>query len=272
MMRHCEGPTSHDGIVPAVLVALAMVSCPSWADQSTDPHEVQPERPTVATHAHTVAPGWVEIEAGIERDAHEDLSIGLASSIETKIGVAPHAQLSLNTPWQRREAGPGSGAGPGDVSVGVKWRLLDEAPVLGDFAVLTTLKLPSGSAARGTGTGTTDGSLTVISSHEVGRVALDVNAGLTRRGRATDTAARNATLWTVSTGTTLTGSLGWALELYGLPGTSGLAGERPIVAVLAGPTFTPRRWLEVDVGLVAPVSGPQPHALYAGLVWNIGRL
>src|ERR1700688_2765409 len=26
-----------------------------------DPHSVQPERPTVATHAGTVAPGWVEL-------------------------------------------------------------------------------------------------------------------------------------------------------------------------------------------------------------------
>ncbi|HVP14214.1 MAG TPA: transporter [Terriglobales bacterium] len=266
-----EGSTFYCGIVPVLLVALAMASR-SRAAQPTDHHVAQPERPTVATHAHTVAPGWVEIEAGIERDEHEDRSIGLASPLETKIGLTPHAQLSLNTPWQRRESGPPSGAGPGDISVGVKWRLLDDAPLLGDFALLPTLKLPSGSAARGTGTGTTDGSLTVISSHEVGRVALDLNAGFTRHSRSTHSTARDATLWTVSTGTTLTESVAWALELFGLPGTSGSAGERPIAALLAGPTFTPRRWLELDAGLIVPISGPQPHALYAGFVWNIGRL
>jgi len=35
-----------------------------------DPHEAQPERPTVATHAGTVAPGWVEFEAGSEFDRY----------------------------------------------------------------------------------------------------------------------------------------------------------------------------------------------------------
>src|SRR5438445_803082 len=45
-----------------------------------DAHAAQPERPTVATHAGTVAPGWAEIEAGIEWDRYADASHG---------GVAP---------------------------------------------------------------------------------------------------------------------------------------------------------------------------------------
>jgi len=42
--------------------------------------------------------------------------------------------------------------------------------------------------------------------------------------------------------------------------------------VLAGPTATVRPWLVLDAGLIVPVSGPQPHAFYAGVTWNIGRL
>src|SRR5207248_820985 len=38
--------------------------------QARDPHEVQPERPTVATHAGTVAPGWIELEWGSEWDRY----------------------------------------------------------------------------------------------------------------------------------------------------------------------------------------------------------
>ena len=37
---------------------------PATIDTAKDPHAAQPERPTVATHAGTVARGWFEIETG----------------------------------------------------------------------------------------------------------------------------------------------------------------------------------------------------------------
>ncbi len=255
------------------MLALLAVAGTARADSATtDPHAVQPERPTIATHAHTVAPGWVEIECGMECDLHGDDPAGLVAPLQTKIGLRSHVQLSLNTPWQRPEEGPGSGSGLSDVSAAVKWRLLDEVPVLGDFAIQPAWKLPSGSAARGTGTGTMDGTLLLISSNVIGPVSLDINGGYTRRSGDGENAPRDATLWTVSSGFPLRGPLSAALEVYGLPGTSGPRGERPIVALLVGPTLTPRSWLELDVGTIVPLTGPQPHALYCGFVWNLGRL
>src|SRR5437764_1362781 len=59
--------------------AALMLCCAVRAEAQEppfDPHAVQPERPTVATHAGTVAPGWSEIEAGIERDRYADGSHG----------------------------------------------------------------------------------------------------------------------------------------------------------------------------------------------------
>ncbi len=53
----------------AVLARLAPAAASAQAP-ARDPHAVQPERPTVATHAYTVAPGWVEIEAGVELDRY----------------------------------------------------------------------------------------------------------------------------------------------------------------------------------------------------------
>jgi hypothetical protein len=44
------------------------------------------------------------------------------------------------------------------------------------------------------------------------------------------------------------------------------------VAFLAGPTYQAAEWLAFDAGLIVPVAGPQPHALYAGAVWNIGKV
>ena len=86
------------------------------------------------------------------------------------------------------------------------------------------------------------------------------------------TAPTRASVWTAALGLPLTGRLGWAAELYGYAGTAGPSGAAPLLAVLFGPTWTPRPWLELDAGAIVPVSGPQPHALYAGLVWNVRSL
>jgi hypothetical protein len=255
----------------AAAIALAILA-PVWlAAQARDPHEVQPERPTVATHAGTVAPGWVELEFGIERDRLGDgTTVALPTNL--KIGLRRALQLNVITTWAHTSDPAADHSALGDLTIGAKWRLADDAPIIGDFALLPTVKLPTGSRVAATGTGTTDEGLLAISSHQLGPVALDVNVGYTRRGGNGRDAPRDATLWTLSTGTTITPLLGWAAEVYGYPATSGPAGSRPIVAFLTGPTASLHRWLAVDAGIIVPISGPQPHALYAGLVWNVGKI
>jgi hypothetical protein len=142
----------------------------------------------------------------------------------------------------------------GDIAVAAKVRLLDDAPLLGDFALQPSY----------TFSGTHDLSLLVISSHSLGDVAMDLNAGITRR---TDT-PRTTSVWTASFGGPFTERFGWVTELYGYPGTSAQA---PIVALLAGPTLTVAKMLVIDAGFISPIAGPQPHALYAGLTYNVGR-
>ena len=51
-----------------------------------------------------------------------------------------------------------------------------------------------------------------------------------------------------------------------------LAGMAATAAFLTGPTFTARDWLAFDAGVIAPITGAQPKAAYAGLVWNLGCL
>jgi hypothetical protein len=253
-------------IAPVVIVA-AMRS--SAVGQQPDARAVQPERPTVATHAGTVATGYLEIETGIERDRFERSAIGYGAPTVFKIGIGASAQLTVGVPLARL---PRRDLGLGDASAGVKWRIVRDAPVLGDFALLPSLKVPSGSRADGTGTGTTDVSLLAISSHELGNVSIDINAGYTRRSGNGSATPHNATEWTVSTGGPVARALGWVVECYGYPGTGGPAGQSPIVALLAGPTFGVRTWLSVDAGVIDPVRGPQPRAFYAGAVYNVGRI
>lgn len=235
-----------------------------------DPRAAQPERPTVATHAGTVAPGYFELETGGEFDRYKDKTKGSLFPVYMKIGLASNLQLGLSAPIVRT---PGdSNTGIGDASVALKWRLLEDAPILGDFAVLPTIKFATGSTDKGTGTGTTDGSLLLISSHKLGDVALDLNVGITRRsGDGTDV-PKTSTVWTVSFGGPLSGDLGFAAEFFGFGKTTGPAGADPIVAFLVGPTWTVRNYLVLDAGIIAKITGDQPNAIYAGLTWNLGSI
>ena len=235
--------------------------------QGVDPHAAQPERPTVATHAGTVAPGWIEIESGGELDRFGDGSHGAGASIVTKIGLGSHVQLSVYgaAVWVPDR----NSLGIGDTAVGVKWRMTDAAPVLGRFAILPSIKFATGSVSGGTGTDTTDVSLLLISSHDLGPVALDINVGYTRRSSDSQIVPRTAAVWTASFGGPAVGEVGWVAELYGMPRVSGPFDST--VAVLLGPTLAVRSWLIFDGGVIVPLAGPQPHAVYFGAVWNLGR-
>jgi hypothetical protein len=237
------------------------------ADSSKDPHAAQPERPTVATHAGTVAPGWFELETGVERDRLDLNATVISTPTVFKIGLASRIQLSVMGTVVRPSGGS---AGLGDVAVGVKWRILEDAPILGDFAIFPAIKFPTGSAE--TGTTTTDASALLISSHQFGDVAMDLNVGYTHRSGDGNAAPTNATLWTASFGGPFTGPLGWVAECYGFPATSGPAGAPSFVAVLAGPTFTARPWLVFDAGVIVSMTGQELHALYAGATYNVGRM
>lgn len=261
---------SHPRLFAAAALALALATTVSLGAQETrDPHAVQPERPTVATHAGTVSPGWLEIETGFERD-HFGPSLTTASTPTVfKFGLADHAQLSV---FGSAQHNPGA-TGLGDIGAGVKWRIVDDAPLLGDFAILPSVKFPTGSANKSTGTGTTDASFLLISSHDLGPVSMDVNVGYTRRsGDGTNTPTAS-TLWTVSFGGPIAGGLGWTGECFGYPRTTReIAAQPSIVAVLGGPTYLIKKWLAIDAGVIVPLTGPQPHALYAGGVYNVGRM
>ena len=257
-------------IIAAIATSLLAIAGPLAAQQpdSTNPRDVQPERPTVATHAGTVARGYFEIETGLERDQMSGQRSVLAPTV-LKLGLAPRVQFSV---FGSASQPAGTGTGLGDAGIDVKWRVLEGAPVLGDFAVQPMLKFPTGSQSGGTGTGTTDVTLLLISSHDLGPVAMDLNLGYTRRSGDGSNAPQNSTLWTASFGGPAIGQLGWVAELYGYPATSGPSGQASIVALLTGPTFLAKNWLAFDAGIIVPVSGPQPHAVYVGSVINLGRV
>jgi len=255
------------GIAACLLCAPASAQ-PVFAGR--DPHAAQPERPTVSTPASTVAPGWVEVEAGVEFDSYADHSHGDLGPVAVKFGLARKWQLAVQESLVRA---PGAQVtGVGDVAAALKWRVVEQLPLLGDVALLTTLKLPTGSVANGDGTGTMDGSVTIISSHAFGPVAVDVNYGLTARTGDGTVVPRHASVWAAAAAGPVRGRLGWTSELFGFPATGGPSGSDAIIGVMEAATFQLRDWLILDGGVALPIAGPQPHAIFAGVVYNVGRL
>lgn len=230
------------------------------------PRSVQPERPSVATHAGTVAAGYAEIETGVESDRISDGTRATQIPTLFKLGLTRRTQLAIAVPTSSATGVP---FGQGDVSIGLKWRLSENRPTIQDIAILPSVKFSTGGVR---GTGTTDASVLLINSRVFGPVGVDLNIGMTWRSGDGSQAPHTSTLWAAAAGIPIRGAFGWALECYGLPGTSGVSGSAPIVALLTGPTWVVRPELALDAGVILPLAGPQPRAAYLGVVTNIGRL
>lgn len=266
-----------DGPFPRAVIFLAWLVMgfdkPAGAEDTamTNPREAQPERPTVATHAYSVAPGFVELETGFQRQPAGSRSNTLLVPVLFKIGLGSRVQLDIAPGWQRTDTKGTAKSGMTDALAGLKWRLIDDSPVLGAFAIQSTISLPTGSAKNDTGTGSASYSVLAISSRDLGPVALDLNIGYTRSAGDGSKAPKNSTVWAVSTGFPVSGDLGWVAEIFGYPATSGPAGSGTVVGFLTGPTLTLQPALVLDAGAILNITGYGDTAIYAGLTWNMGR-
>jgi hypothetical protein len=259
-------------IMRMAFLTLLAASHVSAQSATTDPHAAQPERPTVATHAYTVAPGYLEVEIGAQ-DMQPASSSQFSIPTVVKIGIAPRLQLELQGGYARNttQGPPGTNdAGASDIAIALKQRVLDAAPVVHDFSVQGSIKFATG--AHGISTETTDASLLLISSRPIGTGELDLNAGYTRRSGDGSTAPVNATLLTASFGTPVHGPVGAVAELFTYPGTSGPAGAPPQIGFLTGPTLQVHPWLVLDAGVILNVQHMGGNAAYAGLTYNVGRI
>jgi hypothetical protein len=226
----------------------------------------------VATHAYTVAPGYLEIEAGVQ-GARPGGATQLAAPVAIKIGVAPRLQLELQGGYLHDAVAGAPGApvaGATDLAVALKQRVLDAAPLVHDFSVQGSIKLATG--ARDVGTGTTDLSILLISSRPLGAAEVDLNAGYTHRSGDGMILPTSATFLTASFGTPIHGAVGGVVELFAYPGTGGPAGAPTMAGFLFGPTLQLRPWLVLDAGAILDVRNMGANAVYAGMTYNVGRI
>src|SRR3989441_9865025 len=186
--------------IPAVLSAYPPIRL-----SAQSPHAANPERPSVATHAYTVAPGYMELEQGVRAQGFGNVRDQTSWEFNLKIGVARPVQLGLfGTGYNRT----GEGNGVGDVGVALKLRR--DLSSTHTVALVPAVTLPSGDQSLGLGAGRVLGSLLAVWSFELGALLhTDLNAGPVGIG-----AGRPQVLGTASFSRAL-GRWGVAAEVYG---------------------------------------------------------
>jgi len=240
-----------------LLVSVTLLT-PGWPAVAQSPRAANPERPTVATHAYAVAPGYVEVEQGISARGSTSLSAVTSWDVNVKIGIAPHIQLGIFGPAYLRT---GAGHGIGDWGAALMMRTDLSAVAV---AVVPTLTVPTGNEHSGLGAGRALGQLPmVLSVNGPAGVHADLNAGPLGIG-----AGRPQWLTTASFSRPL-GALGVAAELFRI--SAGAAGPRQ-AGLLGALLVTPVQWLVIDVGGTIGLGSGSADAVFLGATTNFGRL
>jgi hypothetical protein len=224
-----------------------------------DPRAANPERPTVATHAYAVAPGYVELEQGLSARGRSSLGEQTSWDLNLKIGLTPYLQLGLYGPTYLRTD---AGTGVGDFGAALKVRGTVSPAVAA--AVVSAISVPTGSETKGLGAGQVLGSIVGVVSAELGGgFHFDANAGPTGIGAGKPQ-------WFGSVGLSRGfGRLSVATELFGF--ASGGAGPAQSGA-LGSVLVTLAEWAIADVGGVLGLSDASPNQLFVGLTTNFGAI
>jgi len=238
-------------------VALVFGAGPMVAQS---PRAANPERPTVATHAYAVAPGYIEIEQGVSARGAASFRDATSWDVNVKIGIAPHLQLGIFGPGYARNS---AGHGVGDLGLALKLR----TDISGRVAVAAVpgITAPTGREQLGLGAGRVLGQLPlVVSINGPAGIHADLNAGPLGIG-----AGRLQWLTTASFGRAVGGPLSVTAELYRI--SAGAAGPRQ-AGLLGAVLVTPAQWLVIDIGGTLGLGAGSPDVIFLGVTTNLGRL
>lgn len=110
-------------------------------------------RPLDTEDTEVLDPGTAEFETGLDLALQGDAS-AFGSRLVLSVGVLPRVEARVETTVVGlNPPGESIRGGPGDSLVGAKYRLLDEEPYQPALLLATAVRLPTGDADRGLGTG-----------------------------------------------------------------------------------------------------------------------
>ena len=257
------------------VACLAVVAMGVGADaraESTDSPEVAvtPYRPTVSTPAALSAPGWLEVESGLQGvdaggSTHRDslpYSLKLAFSPDWGVRIGGEA-------WVQNPVAPGDRvSGLGDTSLVLKRRFAvnDQAAFGLEIGVIA----PTARGGDHSGSGKTDYTATGIYSIDFAHsLHADFNAGVTQLGATNPATSRRQALWAAAVQEGLSEKWGIVAELSG----TRQAGVPRMAQILAGATFSPGKRVTWDLGLVRGMTAATPTwGVFIGSTFLVSRL
>jgi hypothetical protein len=251
--------------VAAAVVAMGGLATTAFAEDVQP--SVTPYRPSVSTPAALSAPGWLEVEAGVQSD-RGDASVRRDSLPYTlKLAFTPDWGIRLGgEAWVHTRDEVGNAvSGAGDTSVTLKRRFaIDDAHAFGLEAGAT---FPTGHA--GISGEKTAYTVNGIYSADIGDFHTDINLAATRLGLADPGASRTQMLWAASLSGAVNDRWGWVGELSGTH--QGGAGSQS--QVLGAASYNASKTMTLDAGLSRALgSGERRWSVFAGMTVLMARL
>ncbi len=220
-----------------------------------------PYRPTLSNPAELSAPGYLELEAGWQRETgggerRAALPWLAKYAFSEDFGVLLGGEAAV---WLRDPAGVRRN-GQGDMSLTLKFhRALAETSALG-LEVGARLD----TAANGLGGGRSDYTINGIYSGDFGPLRGDLNLGVTRLGSTAAGEGRDEAAWALALSRNLGGPWGAAVELSG----TARRNARPTSLFLAAVSYAVSPTLVLDFGAATALTRVGPDlGLFLGFTW-----
>ena len=237
--NHTRAPY-HD-LLRASLACTAIALCSAaCADDATS---VTPYRPSVSTPAALSAPGWLEVEAGVQSSHADDPARRQSLPYTLKLAFTPDWGIRIGGEAVVHQVGADGSSvrGGGDTSVVVKRRFgLNDASA---FGLELAAKLPT--ARTGLGSGHTDIGLNGIYSTDFGdNWHTDINLLATHLGGVDAGLSRWQSGWATALSRNLSERWGMVGELSGTHQGGSAATTQALVAA----SYSVSKAVTIDVG------------------------
>ncbi|HEX2542249.1 MAG TPA: transporter [Caldimonas sp.] len=254
----------------ALRVAAGLLAAPLAAAQSSgDGPAAVPYRPSVSTPAALTAPGWIEIEAGLQHDRAGPVARRDSLPLTAKLAFTDDWGVRLGADaWVRQRDDDGARErGYGDTSLVLKRRFaVDEAQA---FGLEASVVLATARKSLGSGSGKTDLLVNAIYSADLGPWHADLNLGGSRLGAAAAGTSRHEILWAAAASRALDERWGVVGELAG----AHRRGERSERQFLLAASYSVSPRLVLDIGAARSLrSGGRQWSAFGGVTWLAARL
>ena len=250
-------------------IGLACMVLP-WnvAAFADDSPTVTPYRPSVSTPAALSAPGWLEIEAGVQRSRADDPARRDSVPYTLKLAFSPDWGIRVGGDALLQQVGADGlmVRGGGDTTAVLKRRFeLSDASA---FGLELGTKLPT--ARTGLGSGHSDAGLNGIYSTDfAGSWHTDINLAVTRLGGVDPGMGRTQMGWAAAVSRNVTEQWGMVGEFSG----TRQAGNARTAQALVAASYSPSRLVTLDIGVSRGLNAASGGwSVFSGLTFLAAQL